>query len=122
MAQDFNVIGGGDLHIAILYCEECPSYERTFQRVRKVLDEEGLKVKLEIKRVETDDEAERYHFIGSPTILINDRDIDPTPSSIYRAQACRAYKLANGRISPLPSEEMVRKAIRTAIANLKNPR
>lgn len=72
-----------------------------------------MRNEIEILRVETSEEAEKLKFIGSPTILIDGRDIDP-PTNPYYALTCRAYRLEDGRISPLPSEAMIRQAIRRA--------
>jgi hypothetical protein len=101
------------LKILFLYSEDCPSHEQALQRLRKVMNEEGMRNEIEILRVETSEEAEKLKFIGSPTILIDGRDIDP-PTNPYYALTCRAYRLEDGRISPLPSEAMIRQAIRRA--------
>lgn len=101
------------MKILFLYSEDCPSHEQALQRLRKVMNEEGMRNEIEILRVETSEEAEKLKFIGSPTILIDGRDIDP-PTNPYYALTCRAYRLEDGRISPLPSEAMIRQAIRRA--------
>ena len=99
------------MKILFLYSEDCPSHDEALQRLRKVMKEEGIRDEIEVIRVETSEDAERLKFIGSPTILIDGRDIDP-PTNPYYALTCRAYRLEDGRISPLPSEVMIRKAIR----------
>jgi hypothetical protein len=68
---------------------------------------------IEIVKVETEEEAKRLKFIGSPTIIVDDHDIDQVTSPYY-AVTCRAYRLEDGRISPLPSEAMIRRALREA--------
>ena len=45
--------------------------------------------------------------------MVNGDDIDP-PVNAHYALTCRAYRLEGGRISPLPSEAMIRKALRKA--------
>jgi len=105
--------------IRFLYSEECPSHDEAIQRLREVLEEEGVVVEIEVIRVETFEDAKRYRFPGSPTILIDGHDIDPIPNSEF-APTCRAYMLEDGRISPLPSISMIRKAVRAAKENLKS--
>ena len=107
------------MKLRFLYSEDCPSHEEALQRLRKVLDEEGVVTDLEIVRVDTLEEAEKERFPGSPTIIIDGRDICPTPNPHY-APACRAYMLEDGRVSPLPSVAMIRDAVRAAKENLKN--
>ncbi len=81
------------------------------ERLRLVLAEEGVEAGIQIVKVETDEQARQLRFPGSPTILIDGQDIDPAQPAQY-ALTCRAYRLENGRISPLPSTEMIRRALR----------
>ncbi len=105
--------------IRFLFTDECPSHDEALLRLRQVLNEEGIEADIEIVRVETFDEARKERYPGSPTILIDGHDIDPTARPEY-APACRAYRLEDGRISPLPSTSMIRKAVRSARKNLKS--
>jgi hypothetical protein len=98
--------------ITFLYYEECPSHDVALARLRQVMAEEGIQAEVEIIKVETDEEAQRLHFVGSPTILVNGHDIDPPLPDTYYALTCRAYRLEDGRISPLPSPDMIRRALR----------
>ncbi len=103
--------------IRFLYTEECQSHDEALRRLRQVLDDEGIKAEIELVRVETFEEAKKLRYSGSPTILINGKDIDPLENCEY-APACRAYRLEDGRISPLPSISMIRNAVRSARDNL----
>jgi hypothetical protein len=100
--------------ITFLYFEDCPSHEPALARLREVMAEEGVDAPIEIIRVDTEEQAETAHFFGSPTIRVNGRDIDP-PAEERPALTCRVYELADGRISPLPSHEMIRRALRAAL-------
>ena len=100
--------------ITLLYWEECPSYEEALRRIEEVLQEEGVEVPLKAIRVETDEEAERLRFPGSPTILIDGKDIQPEGAGGPFRLACRLYRLDDGRPSPLPTKEMIRRAVRMA--------
>jgi hypothetical protein len=105
--------------VLFLYSEQCPSHGEALERLRRVLQEEGLQASIEVIRVETFEEAKRYRFPGSPTIMIDGHDIDPIPNPEY-APTCRAYRLEDGRISPLPSVTMIRKAVQARTENLKS--
>jgi hypothetical protein len=102
------------VRITFLYFEDCPSHEAALTRLRQVMAEEDVQAEIEIVKVETDEQAQSRHFVGSPTILIDGRDIDPLPADIQVALTCRAYQLEDGRISPLPSADMIRRALRRA--------
>jgi hypothetical protein len=85
------------------------------QRLRDVLAEEHMQADIEIINVETEEQAQQVCFVGSPTIQINGQDIDPPSIDAPYALTCRAYQVGEGRISPLPSAEMIRAALRRAV-------
>jgi len=101
------------LKIRFLYYEDCPSHEEALRRLNNCVKAEGVNADVEIVKVETPEQAEKLQFAGSPTIIINGYDIDPLVNPHY-GLTCRAYRLEDGRISPLPSEAMIRKALRKA--------
>ena len=107
------------MQVRFLYSEQCPSHDEALERLRNVLHEEGVEANIEVIRVETFEDAKRHRFPGSPTILIDGRDIDPSPNVEY-APACRAYRLEDGRISPLPSISMIRNGVRVGKENFKS--
>jgi len=73
------------------------------------MDEEGIPGEVEVVKVETEEQARELRFVGSPTIRVDGQDIDPPSDSRY-ALTCRAYRLADNRISPMPSKDMIRQA------------
>ncbi|MEM7346825.1 MAG: hypothetical protein AAF485_21510 [Chloroflexota bacterium] len=103
------------MKVTFLYYEDCPSHDVALERLCAVIAEEALSVELEVIKVETDEDAHALQFVGSPTIWINDQDIVPPNPDAPFALACRAYQWEDGRISPLPSPDMIRKAIQKAI-------
>lgn len=106
------------MKVRFLYTDECPSHDEALIRLREALNEEAVEADIEIVRVETFEDAKKERYLGSPTIVVEGVDIDPVTRLDY-APTCRAYRLEDGRISPLPSTSMIRKAIRSAKANLK---
>jgi hypothetical protein len=100
-----------NLNITFLYYEDCPSHAAALERLRQVMAEEGVDSEIEIVKVDTEQQAQRLRFVGSPTILIDGRDIDPPSPEAYYALTCRAFRLEDGRISPLPSPGMIRRAL-----------
>ncbi len=103
--------------LTFLYFEDCPSHDVALARLREVLREEGIQAEIKIIKVETDEQAKELKFIGSPTILIDGQDIVTPHDAAIVGLACRAYTLEDGRISPLPSYEMIRNGIRRGIAS-----
>ena len=98
------------MRVSFLYYEDCPSYDLALERLREVMDEEGIPSEVEVIKVETEEQARELRFVGSPTIRVDGQDIDPPSESRY-ALTCRTYRLADDRISPLPSKDMIRRAL-----------
>jgi hypothetical protein len=100
------------VRVSFLYYEECPSHELALERLREVMAEEGVAGEVEVIKVETEEQARGWRFVGSPTLRVDGQDIDP-PTDPHYALTCRAYRLEDGRISPLPSKDMIRRALRS---------
>jgi hypothetical protein len=103
------------IQIDFLYWEDCPSHERALQMLREVIAEGGVPTEVRIVEVVTEEDAERLHFPGSPTIRIAGKDIAGEGDGPY-SLTCRAFLHPNGRISPLPPREQIAEALRTAAA------
>jgi hypothetical protein len=99
------------VRVSFLYYDECPSHDLALERLREVMAEEGIPGELEVIKVETEEQARELRFIGSPTIRVDGQDIAP-PSDTHYALTCRSYRLEDGRISPLPSKDMMQRALR----------
>src|SRR3989442_15952444 len=96
--------------IELLYWEECPSYDLTLQRLRELLAERQIATPVRLIEVTTEQQAEQLHFPGSPTIRIEGQDLFPVPDGPY-ALTGRVYRPDAGRVTPLPTTEMIRKSI-----------
>ena len=106
------------MEIKFLYYEDCPSHDQALDRLKQVMAEEGIEVGIEVIKVETEAQAQALRFVGSPTIWVNGEDIVPTPPDSYYSLTCRAYRLEDGRISPLPSLEMIRSPLQNAVTSV----
>ncbi|MGQ0568475.1 MAG: DF family (seleno)protein [Armatimonadota bacterium] len=98
------------MRIEFLYWEDCPSHEEALSRLRQVLIEEGLSDIVEVIRIDAQPDADRLGFPGSPTIRIDGVDLQPEgvgPASL----TCRTYRTEIGRLSPLPTPTMIRRAL-----------
>ncbi|MCI0528103.1 MAG: DUF2703 domain-containing protein, partial [Nitrospira sp.] len=81
-----------------------------------ILKEKNLKPQVARIQIKTDEDARQWNFCGSPTIRMNGMDIDPIGAEGQRVGLnCRIYHTPDGRVTPLPSEEMIRKALELAV-------
>jgi hypothetical protein len=69
---------------------------------------------IEVRQVETDDAAERHEFVGSPTIRVDGRDVQP-PGDEPAGLTCRIYRRRDGSSSPLPDSADIRDALVVAL-------
>jgi hypothetical protein len=76
-----------------------------------VLTSHGIEAPIEMREVQTDEEAEALRFPGSPTIRIDGRDVDPEGAKGRPALTCRIYYLPDGRVSPVPTREQLEAAV-----------
>ena len=97
--------------IELLYFDGCPAYKTALKDLKQVVKELGIRAKIEMVRVGSDDEARSNGFIGSPTIRVNGKDIDPTASGREDyGMSCRVYRV-DGRLLGHPPKEMIRTAL-----------
>ena len=103
------------MNVELLWWDGCPSTERAREAVREALSELELDgVEVQMREVQTDDEAHEAGFVGSPTILIDGVDLAPTGAEEPTGLSCRIYRRRDGRISPLPDPDDLRDALRRA--------
>jgi len=101
------------MDVRLRYFDGCPSWETTYAWLREALDELGLSgVEPVLERVETPEEAERLHFVGSPTVLIDGRDPFAGNEAMY-GLACRVYEVPGG-LAGSPTREQLREALAAA--------
>jgi hypothetical protein len=97
--------------VEILTFEGCPNAETARALVDRVA--RALRVEPEVVSIRVDDldAAERLHFLGSPTIRVDGRDVEPgADARTEYTLACRIYPTAAGP-SNLPDEAWVRSAV-----------
>ena len=101
--------------VELLWWRGCPSTPDALEELRIALDEAGLDPEeIEVREIETEEQALEETFVGSPTIRINGRDVEE--QSVMRpGLTCRVYRLRDGRPSPTPDPEELRTAVQSAV-------
>ena len=96
--------------IEILYFSGCPNHEPTVSLAREVLSELGLDAEIREVSVETAEEAETHRFVGSPSVRVNGKDIEPgAQERTDFGLSCRVY-----RGGGVPPKELFLEAVREA--------
>ena len=128
------IIEGKKVKIQILYILDCPWCLKTKEVVREVLRELGVKAEVEEILIDTEEKAKEYGFLGSPTVLVDGRDVQEEvtkgrcPSCEELAESaghfvrrecklgCRVY-FYGGRHYPYPPKRMIKKAVEEAMGH-----
>lgn len=84
------------MQVQLLYFDGCPHRADAEEHLRRALRATGQEdVEIEHVLVTTPEDAERWHFTGSPTVLIDGadpfREPDATPGL-----SCRVYRTDDG--------------------------
>lgn len=95
--------------IELLYVPGCPNHEPALNRLRHVLQSQSLEVPIRELPVHDETMARSLRFPGSPTIRVNNQDVEPEGRG-NPALACRLYSNGTG----VPSEEAIRRAVSAA--------
>jgi hypothetical protein len=98
------------MRVEVLYFDGCPTYRMAEKMVRGVLAREEVEADVELVAVNTDEEARRLRFPGSPTIRVDGEDLFPVPDRAEYALGCRMYTTPEG-LRGSPTAKMVRASL-----------
>lgn len=115
---------------------DCPWCIKTKRLLREVLRELNLKAEVKEILIDTKEKAKKYGFVGSPTIRINEKDIqdkiekarclpceelteltkktEPFVKEECCISGCRTYNY-NGKQFPYPPKGMIKEAIKNIL-------
>ena len=98
------------MKIQVLYFDGCPTYEAAAKTLRAVLAEEGMEAEVQLVAVNSDEEAGRLRFPGSPTIRVDGEDLFSVAQREDWRLGCRVYATPQG-LRGSPTAEMLREAL-----------
>ncbi len=98
--------------IELLWWEGCPSWKETLEDLEAAVADVGLDpARIVVREIDDWLHAEEEHFVGSPTIRVDGRDIKPPEPEEAPSLSCRVYRLRDGRPSPTPDPADLRDAL-----------
>lgn len=101
------------MKVEILYFDGCPTYREAEETLKEVLAEAEVGVEVEMVAVNTDEEAERFRFPGSPTFRVEGTDVFPMEEREDWRLGCRVYATPEG-LKGSPTRGMLRQALERA--------
>jgi len=96
--------------IDLFYLDGCPSYQHVWRDLAEVISERELDACVRLVRVETLKQAEALHFAGSPTVKVNNFDLEGYDG--LGVLACRVYRENDGQ--GWPSRQQLERALTRA--------
>lgn len=97
--------------VEVLYFDGCPNHDRLIERVGHLLAREGRSADIVLREIADDAQARRERFLGSPTVRVDGRDIDPGAADrTDYGLKCRLYRSRDG-LTGLPPDGWMLDAI-----------
>ncbi|MBI4731516.1 MAG: thioredoxin family protein [Chloroflexi bacterium] len=96
--------------IELLYFDGCPSWQDGLENLKAALSSEGLQAEIRLVRVESNADAARLKFLGSPSFRVDGMDLYPEERNRYN-MSCRVYATPQG-IKGAPTAAMLRERLR----------
>lgn len=97
------------MKVEILHIDDCPNTAEAGDRLRSVLDSEGYTgADIAFVLIRSADDAAGVLFAGSPTILVDGKDL--FPSARTQELACRIYSTPTG-LAGIPTVDQLKEAL-----------
>lgn len=96
-----------DVEIELLYTDACPNAAHYLPRLRELIVAAGMTEAVQVRMIDDPEQAERERFLGSPTVRVDGRDVEP--AAAHRRDyglSCRLYVGPNG-VSGTPPDDWV---------------
>lgn len=103
------------MKIQLLFFAGCPTFKNAEDILSEAMEELGIGEPVERIDVQSEEEAIERKFLGSPTIRVNDLDVDESArGATDYALKCRIYQTSEG-ILGWPGKDMVLEALKEAM-------
>lgn len=98
--------------IELLHTEECPNAATYLPRLRQLVADAGVTEPVQLRLIADPTQAQREEFLGSPTVRIDGRDVDPGADERRDyGLSCRLYAGPSG-LSGAPPDSWVLEMLR----------
>jgi hypothetical protein len=100
--------------VEVLITPDCPHRDAAITLAQRVCERSGGTAEVRVIQVPDQAAAERLRFLGSPTIRVNGRDIEPGAEGNHEyVCGCRLYR-GEHSLHGLPEEAWLRQALDNA--------
>jgi hypothetical protein len=103
--------------VELLFFDGCPNHEALERHLGSLLRRPD--VELRLRRVESDEDARRIGFLGSPSVRVDGRDVEPGAEARDDfGLKCRLYR-ADGRLVGVPPDAWIVEALDEGLTRLR---
>jgi hypothetical protein len=104
------------MKIELFYFDGCPNHEQTLLILQDCLKELSLEAAVERIKVESNEDAAKLRFLGSPSIRINGKDLEyDDESGMEYSMRCRIYRTGTG-MQGYPPKELIMQALKSNLS------
>ncbi len=96
--------------VEIMFTERCPHVRQAIDHVRQATELRAREVEVRLVLVETMSEACKLEFLGSPTVRVDGRDVEPEVRSTMFGLHGRGY-FVDGRVERAPPSDWIVQAL-----------
>jgi hypothetical protein len=98
--------------VEMLHTTDCPNAVEFLPRLQELVAGAGLIEPVQVRRIGDAEQARRERFLGSPTVRVDGRDVDPGAGRREDyGLSCRLYAGSDG-LRGTPPDEWVLRALR----------
>ncbi len=111
-----NTVPARTVRVEVLARRDCPNRGIAITLAERAVRETGIPARIEVVDMTTDSQAQRRRFLGSPTVRVDGRDVEPGANGRTGfTLACRVYRTERG-LTGWPDDRWVREALLLAAA------
>ncbi len=99
------------MRVELIYFDGCPSWRQALANLQEALSAESVSATVELVAIESEAEAQRECFLGSPSFRVNGEYLWPEERAEY-GLGCRVYATPQG-LSGAPTVDMLRQHLRS---------
>jgi hypothetical protein len=100
--------------LELLYFDGCPNHEALLPRLEQLLRGAEIRAEIRLRRIADDNAAQHERFLGSPTVRVDGRDVEPGAEERDDfGLKCRLYRTPAGLRGAPPDEWILDALTRT---------
>ena len=94
--------------LELLYFDGCPNHQALLPHLEQLLRGAEISAEITLRRIEDDNAAQHERFLGSPTVRVDGRDVEPGAEERHDfGLKCRLYRTPAGLRGTPPDEWII---------------